>query len=119
MAQESTDPSALDISEELGALTEELVSDEPAAVAFLGRLFAQPVAQWHPVRALVADLGEVATKVGLTEDGYKITLLSMWNPCPPSSEGDSWAVVVFYSPEWNGVANTILVDRKEVALHRN
>lgn len=119
MSQESGDKSELDIADELGALTEELVSEDLPAVAFLGRLFAQPPATWQPVRALVADLGEVARKVGLTEDGYKITLLAMWNPCPPSSEGEGWAIVVFYSPEWNGVANTILVDRREVAAHRN
>lgn len=113
------DPSELDIGEELGELTEELVSDEPPAVAFLGRLFALPAAVWHPVRALCADLGEVARKVGLTEDAYRISLHAMWTHCPPGPNGSTWSVVVFYSPEWEGVANTVLVDPKELALYRN
>ena len=119
MAEDNTDPSELDIGDELGELTEELVSDEPPAVAFLGRLFSQPEGKWHPVRALVADLGEVATKIGIAEDAYRINLEVMWNKCPPTSQGPNWAIIVFYSPEWNGVANTVLIDKGELALFRN
>jgi hypothetical protein len=116
---EPVDPSELDIGDELGELTDELISDEPPGVAFLSRLFALASGQWHPVRALCAGLGEVVRKVGLVEDAYRITLHAIWNPCPPGPDGARWLLVVFYSPEWEGVANTVLVDPKELALYRN
>jgi len=115
----TVDPSDLDIGEELGELTEELVSEEPPAVAFLVRLFSQPAGSWQPVRALVAELGEVARKVGIVEDAYRISLQVLWHDCPAQGHGAGWAVVIFYSPEWHGVANTVLVDRGELALYRN
>ena len=116
---EPVDPSELDISDELGELTEELVGEEPPAVAFLGRLFALAAGEWHPVRALCAELGEVARKVGLVEDAYRISLHAMWSSCPPGKDGARWSIIVFYSPEWEGVANTVLVDPRELALYRN
>lgn len=119
VTDEPKDPSELDLADELGELTEELVSEEPAALTFLGRLLSLPAGAWHPMRPLVAELGEVATRIGIAEDAYKIGLYAMWNPCPAMGHGDGWAVVVIYSPEWHGVANTVLIDRRELASYRN
>lgn len=119
MSAPPVDPVELDLADELGELTEALVSEEPGALTFLNRLLSLPASTWQPIRPLCAELGEVTVRLGLVEDAYRITLLAMWNPCPPLAHGEGWAVVVIYSPEWHGVANTVLIDRRELAGHRN
>ena len=119
MSAPPADPVDLDLAEELGALTEDLVSEEPGALTFLNRLLSFPAGTWQPLRPLTAELGEVTVRLGLVEDAYRLSLHAMWAPCPAISHGEGWAVVVIYSPEWHGVANTVLIDRRELAGHRN
>lgn len=109
------DPEELDLADPLDALTEMLVSDEPQAVAFLERLLAETEGKWCRVRPMLGGWAAPESALASLESSFGVTLHVHWKGCPPIAHGKRGALIVFYSPEWNGVANTVLIDRE--ALH--
>ena len=102
-----------ELDELLGALTTELVSSERAEPA-LTQLFATEPGKWVDCETLCAEVPTLRRQFADVRADHGVRVMAMWldTPAQTGDSGDGWCVVVFYSPEWNGVANTALLDKR-------
>lgn len=113
-----TDVEELDLSEPLEALISCIVDDLPRHGGALVRLLAHDPGAWVGFDEIVR--GDV-TLGSLLHDAtapYGVSLLASWLAAP-SPSGVARVVVTVYSPEWNGIAGTILFDRDALVAAQN
>lgn len=101
------------IHEALFAATADVVSDARYAAA-LERILATPSGTWSALDPLCAGHPVLQARLAAVKANHGSTVQVMWTPTPATSgqDGFGWVMVVFYSPEWNGVANTALLDAR-------
>lgn len=103
-----------DLGEKLEAVGADLATGFYADV--LVRVFRSSPGVFHPLRPLADGDDNLCHTLDTLQQDQKVTLQFLWSPTPspPGSEGEGWALLVLYSPEWNGLAQSALVDRAYV-----
>lgn len=108
----------LDLSEPLEDLVGRVVGDIPRHGGALVRLLSRSSGDWVRFEELVRGDAALSTLTRDVEGRYGITLVAAWMPAPSTDEGER-AIVTVYSPEWNGIAGTILFDRRDLTAAAN
>lgn len=106
---------ALDpIHEELERIAELVARDLRRFGRALLRLHDLAPGAWTDLDSLVDGVPELRARLGHVLEAYGVTLHASWQPCP-SPPGKPRSVVVLYSPEWNGIAGTLLIDHRLIS----
>lgn len=102
------------LSEKLEAIGADLATGFYQDV--LVRIFRSAPGLFHPLRPLADGDDNLCHALDALKADQNVTLQFLWapTPSPPGSEGEGWALLAVYSPEWNGLAQSALVDRAYV-----
>jgi hypothetical protein len=113
-----SDVEDLDLSGPLEALISCIVDDLPRHGGALVRLLARASGAWVGFDEIVRGDATLSSLLRDATEPYGVSLLASWLPAP-SPNGDERVVVTVYSPEWNGIAGTILFDRDALVAAQN
>lgn len=110
----AADPAIDPINEELEHIAELMARDIRRYGRALVRLHDLAPGEWADLDGLVDGVPELRARLGHVLEAYGVTLHASWQPCP-SPPGRPRSVVVLYSPEWNGIAGTLLIDQRHIS----
>lgn len=115
MSDEETTSDIEDIDLEgiIGDACRSLVADDANRAALVAMFLAEP-GVFHDLIPLIEGRTGLVHSFEETKatTGCGIHILWQSTPGAPGEAGEGWALLVFYSPEWNGVIETMLIDRR-------
>ena len=113
-----SDVEELDLSEPLEALISCIVDDLHRHGGALVRLLGHSAGAWVGFQEIVRGDATLSSLLRDATEPYGISLLASWLAAPAPAGGER-VVVTVYSPEWNGIAGTILFDRDALVAAQN